>query len=368
MFKTAATTRNLGSYASAAAARAAKPVPHLLSMRDLTTPQIVSLVNSSLKLKHYAKNAGVTSAPSQPLKGQTLAVMFSKRSTRTRVSAESAMAYLGGHAMFLGSQDIQLGVNESLLDTAKVISSMVSGIMARVYKHEEVAELAKHSRVPVINALSDLYHPTQTLADLMTMHEATHADLVAQGKMGVDNHTDVYQVGIDQTLPGKKVAWIGDSNNILYDMLNAMPRLGVSVSIATPRGYQVPLELLEAAHKDASESKHGTSTTVEVSHDPVQALEGADFIVTDTWVSMGQESEKAARLRDFAGFQVSNELIKKSNPSANWKFMHCLPRKQEEVTDEVFYNQRRSIVFEEAENRKWTIMAALQAMLVDGHF
>ncbi|CAG8625279.1 5632_t:CDS:2 [Cetraspora pellucida] len=244
--------------------------------------------------------------------------------------------------MFLGSQDIQLGVNESLLDTSKVVSSMVDGIMARVGSHSDIETLAKYSTVPVINALSDKYHPTQILADLMTMHEVF-------GPQPKDESSYVaHLTHPKQTLPGLKVAWVGD---------------GVHLSVATPDGYNPAEEVVKIAQDEAVK----TNTKISFTHDPKEAVKDADVIVTDTWVSMGQESEKAKRLKDFAGYQVTSSLAKDGGAKSHWKFLHCLPRKQEEVTDEVitlgvFYSPR-SVVFQEAENRKWTILSVLDALL-----
>lgn len=286
--------------------------------------------------------------------------------------------------MFLGSQDIQLGVNESLLDTAKVVSSMVDGIMARVGHHSEVevsatypaewqawvAEvrpevptrlitcsdlryvlrktLAEHSTVPVINALSHLYHPSQILADLLTMLE-TYSSSPAEPSLS--------------SLRGLTVAWIGDSNNILNDMIVSFARLGINLRVATPKGYALDEAVIRTAEEGLSAERSGGSATKDVLQyfaDPLEAVKGADILVTDTWISMGQEAEKQQRLQDFAGFQITMDMAKKGGASKDWKFMHCLPRKQEEVDDEVFYSDR-SLVFPEAENRKWTIMAIFEA-------
>jgi len=264
-------------------------------------------------------------------------LMFSKRSTRTRVASESATALLGGHAMFLGASDIQLGVNETLLDTSKVISSMVDGIMARVGDHSEVIEIAKHSSVPVINALSSLYHPTQILADLQTLLE-THGPF------------NPYLT----SLSGLTVSWVGDSNNILNDMIVSFPRLGINLQIATPEGYEVDEGIVEMAVEGIR--REDGKGKLEVGHDPRRAVKGADVVVTDTWISMGQEDEKSERLKAFDGFQVTEKLCKEGEAKSDWKFMHCLPRKSEEVDDEVFYG-KRSLVFPQAENRKWTTMS-----------
>ncbi|KAJ2747307.1 ornithine carbamoyltransferase [Coemansia sp. BCRC 34301] len=316
----------------------------LITLGDYSAEQIAALVESAADFKHKTKNEGQAFHPDLPLQGQTIAMLFSKRSTRTRVASESSIAYLGGHAMFLGKDDIQLGVNESLRDSAQVISSMVNGIFARVGAHEEIRTLAKHSQVPVINALCDENHPTQILADLLTIWEVF-------GQRG-------RQAGsIFDVLRGLNVAWIGDANNIVYEMLAAMPKCGMNMSVCTPAKYPIPEPIRVRAQQDAQSA----SASVTYCHDPVAAVRGADIIVTDTWVSMGQEAEKAQRMIDFDGYQVSMDLAAKGNANKDWIFMHCLPRKPEEVTDEVFYSDR-SVVFQEAENRKWTILAAFNAL------
>ncbi|CEH17571.1 ornithine carbamoyltransferase [Ceraceosorus bombacis] len=337
--------------------------PHLLSLADLSVPQISSILERSAELKSIsrASDLAFSSSPAagkyqggrilpQSLQGKNVAVIFSKRSTRTRVASETSIASLGGHPLFLSSADIQLGVNESLFDTSKVVSSMCDGIMARVGGHEEVELLAKHSRVPVINALSARYHPTQILADLLTMLE----DPVIGGTSSAS---------LD-TLRGIKVAWIGDSNNILADMLVAFPRLGIHLSVATPQGDQYKKD--EIVWQDMQDGlKEETSYEkgkVEWGNDPLAAANNADIVVTDTWVSMGDESQKTQRLKDFSGFQITESLLQKAGAKKSARFMHCLPRKPDEVDDEVFYGPR-SIVFEEAENRKWTIMALFDRMI-----
>jgi ornithine carbamoyltransferase len=247
--------------------------------------------------------------------------------------------------MFLGSQDIQLGVNESLYDTSVVISSMVSGIIARVNAHEEVAEMAKHSSVPVINALSDLYHPLQTIADFLTVHEAFPAS------------TSGESLGLE----GLKIAWVGDANNVLFDLAIGAAKLGVTVSVATPKSYEIPSEMKQII---SSASPTGSGSFLTETNVPEEAIQGADIIVTDTWVSMGQEAEKQKRLKAFAGFQVTKELVERGGAREGWKFMHCLPRHPEEVSDEVFYSPA-SLVFQEAENRLWSAVAALEGFVVN---
>ncbi|KAJ2646673.1 ornithine carbamoyltransferase [Coemansia sp. RSA 1085] len=317
---------------------------NMISLGDYSAEQIAGLVESAAEIKHQAKHENQSFHPDQPLKGKTIALLFSKRSTRTRVASESSIAYLGGHAMFLGKDDIQLGVNESLRDSAQVISSMVDGIFARVGAHSEITEMARYSSVPVINALCDQNHPTQILADLLTIWEVF-------GKRKPQAQS------IFEVLGGLRVAWVGDANNIIYEMLAAMPKCGMHMSVCTPEKYPIPQQVKQQAKADAEQA----NVSVTYHTNPLEAVEGADIVVTDTWVSMGQESEKAQRLRDFAGYQVSMDMAQQGKANKDWIFMHCLPRKPEEVTDEVFYSDR-SVVFQEAENRKWTILAAFNAL------
>lgn len=235
--------------------------------------------------------------------------------------------------MFLGKDDIQLGVNESFYDTAKVVSSMSSAIVARVGPHSEILELSKHSSVPVINALCERFHPMQAIADLITIKEAFG--------------------GFD----GLKIAWIGDANNVLHDLAIAAVKVGITVSAATPREHPVDAEMKALIQKNIE-----SNARFETTNDPAEAVKDANVLVTDTWISMGQEEEKALRLKQFEGFQITSEMAKPA--SADWKFMHCLPRKPEEVSDEVFYSDR-SLVFKEAENRLYSAIAVLEAFVLN---
>lgn len=226
-------------------------------------------------------------------------------------------------------------VNESLYDTSVVISSMTSCMVARVGPHSDVATLAEHSTVPVINALSDDYHPLQIIADFLTIHEAFPARASGDSSLGLE---------------GLKLAWIGDSNNVLFDLATACVKLGVNISVASPEGYGIPDRMRQvinnAGQGVASAGKLSETTS------PEEAVKDADILVTDTWVSMGQEEEAQRRLKAFAGYQITNDLAKRGGAKPDWKFMHCLPRHPEEVADEVFYSPR-SLVFPEAENRLW---------------
>lgn len=323
---------------------------HLLSIADLSPLELTALVRNAHSHKQSIKSGSVPKSILGALTGKAVALTFSKRSTRTRVSTEGAVATMGGHPMFLGRDDIQLGVNESLYDTSVVISSMVSAIIARVGPHSDVADLAKHSSVPVINALSDLYHPMQTIADYLTIHEAFPSNRIPSRSV-------VPGLGLE----GLKIAWVGDANNVLYDLAIGAAKLGVEVAVATPAGYGIPSEMREII----KQSGNGASTApLMETHVPEEAVKDADIVVTDTWISMGQEQEKAERLQAFNGFQVTPELAKKGGAKPGWKFMHCLPRHSEEVSDQVFYSPR-SLVFQEAENRLWAAIAVLEAFVVN---
>lgn len=247
--------------------------------------------------------------------------------------------------MFLGKEDIQLGVNESLYDTSLVLSSMTSAIIARVGPHSDVADLAKYSAVPVINALSDLFHPLQIIADFLTVSE-----------------TAAPTSGPSLGLEGMKIAWVGDANNVLFDMAIAAAKLGINLAVATPKGYEIPASIREIIKSTAANSPR--AGMLEETNVPEEAVRNADILVTDTWVSMGQEEETAKRLSAFKGFQITSELAKRGGAKEGWQFMHCLPRHQEEVSDEVFYGPR-SVVFREAENRLWAAISALEAFVVN---
>ncbi|KAL8568819.1 hypothetical protein ACOMHN_035582 [Nucella lapillus] len=271
-----------------------------------------------------------------PLVGKNASMIFQKRSTRTRLSTESGMAALGGHAQFLGPDDAHIGVNESVKDTARVLSRMSDVILARVQHQEDLTVMADEASVPVISGLSDVYHPLQTLADFLTLQE----------------HFGYLQ--------GLKIAWVGDGNNVLHSLMMGCTKLGIDLSLATPPGYEADNAILQDAVKFAAAS--GCQLTV--TNDPLEAVYRADAIVTDTWVGMGQEQDRDRRLADFRGYQVSRRMLREAG--ADWVFLHCLPRKQEEeVTDDVFYDREHSLVWQEAENRKWTVMSVMLHVLRD---
>ncbi|KIY74210.1 ornithine carbamoyltransferase, partial [Cylindrobasidium torrendii FP15055 ss-10] len=347
---------------------APKP-PHLMTLADLTVSQIRGLISHAYQQKAISEvwmapqRSGSqskrlqTRMPSQSLFNKSVALLFSKRSTRTRIAAETSTTLLGGKTLFLGSEDIQLGVNESLRDSARVIGGMCQGIFARVGDHSEIEQLAKHSPVPVINALSSLWHPTQILADLLTLHEHAHLFSPApEPPLGATSARRRRGPAPLPRLPPLTVAYVGDSANVLHDMLVTYPRMGHTLRIASPAKYRAPKAVWDRV------VELGCQSNIHWSADPQEAVHGADVVITDTWISMGQEAEKEQRLKDFAGYQVTEKLCRDGGARDNWVFMHCLPRKQDEVDDEVFYGPR-SIVFPEADNRKWTIMAVFDKFI-----
>lgn len=303
----------------------------LLSISDLSREELVYIleVSKMLKGRYYA---GEVIIPL--LNGKTLAMIFQKPSTRTRVSFEVAMYQLGGYALYLNWNDLQLGRGESIADTARVLSRYVNGITARVLKHTDLEELAKYSSVPVINALSDLEHPCQALADVLTIWE----------KKG--------------RLEGIKLAFVGDgSDNVLHSLLLACAKLGINISIATPPGYEPKKEVLRIAEEEGS--RYGS--LIEIVREPEVAVRGADVIYTDVWVSMGQESERAKRISDLSRYRVTVDLMKLAKEDAI--FMHCLPaRRGEEVVDEVI-DGKWSVVWDQAENRLHVQKALLSLLL-----
>ena len=267
----------------------------------------------------------------KPLAGKTLAMIFMKSSTRTRVSFEVGTYQLGGHALFLSPRDVQLGRGEPVRDTARVLSRYVDGIMIRTFAHDEVEELAKYATVPVINGLTDLLHPCQILADLLTMRQ----------------HVGGWE--------GKRVAWIGDGNNMANSWINAAWRLGFELVLACPEGYDPDPAILQRAQRD--------NPAIRLVRDPREAASGADVVNTDVWASMGQEEEQKQRERAFAGYAVDAELMSLATHDAI--FLHCLPaHRGEEVTDDVLEGAQ-SRVWDEAENRLH-VQKAIMAMLMGG--
>ncbi len=301
----------------------------LLTLHDVTVPEIDFLLEEASRIKALQK-AGI---PHPYLQGKTLAMIFQKSSTRTRVSFEVAMFQLGGHALFLSPRDIQMGRGESVADTAKVLSRMVDGIMIRTYAQSEVEELAEHATVPVINGLTDLTHPCQILADLLTIKE----------------HKG--------TLKGLKLAYVGDGNNIVHSLLYGCAKVGMHISVATPEGYEPKAEVVQLAQQAAQE----TGAEIAILTDPIQAVTDADVVVTDVWASMGQEAEQQEREKAFAAYQVNKELC--SRAKSDFIFLHCLPaHRGEEVTAEII-DGPHSVVWDEAENRLHAQKAVLATLL-----
>ncbi|MBI3272133.1 MAG: ornithine carbamoyltransferase [Planctomycetes bacterium] len=302
---------------------------HFLSLRDFSGEEIRQMLDTArlLKLEHYAGRR-------QPLlAGKTIALVFQKPSTRTRVSFEAGVAQLGGTALYLGSNDLQLSRGESIADTARVVSRYVDGIVARVYAHADVVELAEHSRVPVVNGLSDFSHPCQILADLLTVEEK-------RGPMA-----------------GKKVAWVGDGNNVAHSWLFGGAKLGCHVAVAAPRGYEPSPEVVAASAEDARRAGGSVTVTTE----PAEAARDADVLVTDVWVSMGQEKEREARLRTFRPYQVNASLLALARKDA--LVLHCLPaHRGEELTAELI-DGPSSAIWDEAENRLHAQKALLTLLL-----
>jgi len=301
----------------------------LISLHDLTAKEVEDLLKLGLKLKAELKQG----IPHPILKGKTLGMIFTKSSTRTRVSFEVGMTQLGGYPLFLSSNDIQLGRGESIHDTAKVLERFLDGIMIRTYAHSDVIELAEEANIPVINALTDLLHPCQVLADLMTAYEH-------KGR-----------------LEGLKFAYIGDGNNMAHSIMYGCAKAGLDCAIATPEQYQCDAEVVANAKDDFKKSGRALLITT----DPVEAIRNADVVYTDTWVSMGQEEEKAERLKIFTPYTVDAKLF--ANAKADAVFMHCLPAyRGYEVTEDVI-DGPRSVIFDEAENRLHAQKAVMATLM-----
>jgi len=283
---------------------------HLIDFDNLSFKELQNIIDYAMSLKKE-HNEGIIN---DSLKNKTLAMIFDKSSTRTRISFEAGMTQLGGHALFLSNKDIQLGRGEPIIDSAIVISSMVDAVTLRISSHEDIIEFSKHSNKPVINALSDLSHPCQLLADLMTFQEHRGS------------------------IKGKKVAWIGDGNNVCQTYMQASEIFGFELTIATPNGYEPNQSFVENYQKN-----------VDYCTNPMDACEAADLVVTDVWASMGKESEQKQRESAFKGYQVNQKMISTLNSDA--LFMHCLPaHRGEEVSADVI-DGKQSAVWDEAENR-----------------
>ncbi len=301
---------------------------HLLTIGDLDAPTLHALIADARACK-----ADPSSVHGQ-LTGRTVLMHFTKASTRTRVSVETAVVRLGGHPIFTRGDELQLGRGEPIGDTAQVLSRMCDAIFIRTFAHADVEELARHATIPVVNALTDAHHPLQALADLMTIEEHLGA------------------------LPGKTIAWIGDGNNVFHSLAQAAALAGMHIRIAAPEGYDADPEVMAATALIAAE--YGGSVT-EL-RDPAEAVAGADIVVTDVFVSMGEEAQTKAKLEAFRGYQVDSRLMAQASSSAI--FLHCLPaHRGEEVSGEVI-DGPQSVVWDEAENRLHTTVAVLRHLLV----
>ena len=290
---------------------------HLISLYDCTTEEIEKILKLAIKLKADNK-AGITH---HILKGKSLGMIFAKSSTRTRVSFEVGMYQLGGQALYLNNNDIQMGRGESIYDTANVLSRFLDGIMIRTFDHQDVLDLAKYGSISIINGLTDLLHPCQILADLQTVYEH-------KGKLN-----------------GLKVCYVGDGNNISNSLLYGCTKMSMDISVATPVGYECDALVTERAKEMAKQ----TGSCVVITNDPSEAMQNADVVITDTWVSMGQESEKQERIKIFKDYTVTEQLFSKAKDDAI--FMHCLPAyRGYEVVPEII-DGPHSVIFDEAENR-----------------
>lgn len=299
----------------------------LISIHDLTAAQVAHLFDLAAAMKAAPKDYR------KALDGKVLAMIFEKSSTRTRVSFETGMFQLGGLAQFLSSRDIQIGRGEPISDTARVLSRYVDGIMARTFAHATVTDLAKYASVPVVNGLTDLLHPCQALTDYFTMRE------------------------VFGDLRGLKLAYVGDGNNMAHSLMYGGAKVGVNVAVAAPAGYEPSAEVVANARADAA----AAGTTLLVTRSVEEAVAGAHVVYTDVWASMGQEAEQAKRVKDFAGWTVTNATMALADPKA--VFMHCLPaHRGEEVAAEVC-DGPRSVIYDEAENRLHVQKAILATLM-----
>lgn len=300
-----------------------------LTLRDFSGDEIVGLVELGLQLKKELKEG----VPHPHLAGKSLAMIFQKASTRTRMAFEVGMYQLGGQAIYLNANDLQIGRGEPLKDTARVLSRFVDGILIRTFAHEDVETLAEYADIPIINGLTDTYHPTQVIADLMTIQEHKGS------------------------LKGLTMAYVGDGNNMSHSLMIGCAAVGMSIRVATPKGYTPDTEIVEFAQKLAVE----TGAQVTVGDNMKEALTGVDIVYTDTWASMGQEDEKDARAKAFAEFQIDEAAMAYAAPDAI--FLHCLPAYRGfEVTEEVIEGSQ-SVVFDEAENRLHAHKAIMVAVM-----
>lgn len=295
---------------------------HFLTLLDLNPEELNGLIERAIEMKRDL----VQIRQREPFKNQVMGMIFEKSSTRTRASFETGMVQLGGHAMFLSPRDTQLGRGEPIEDSARVLSSMVDIIMLRTFEHQKIQRFAQYSSVPVINALTDDYHPCQLLADIQTFVE---------------------QRG---SIQGKSVAWIGDGNNMCHSYINAARQFDFELRIACPEGFEPNSELV-AANKNR----------VVLNRNPEDAAKGADLLVTDVWASMGQEDEQSHRLEQFKNYQVNAELMSHANSEA--LFMHCLPAHRGEEVSEELMDDPKAVIWDEAENRLHAQKALIEFLL-----
>lgn len=297
---------------------------HFLTLMDLSPQELAYLIDRSITIKRELADNGPVYTP---LKNRTLAMIFEKSSTRTRVSFETGMTQFGGHALFLSPRDSQLGRGEPVGDTARVLSEMVDAVMIRTFSHDSIESFADASSIPVINALSDDYHPCQLLADVQTWTEARGP------------------------VKAKTAVWVGDGNNMCHSWINAACQFDFNLRIACPEGFEPDQEILDAA-----------GSRVEIFRDPQAAVEGAHLITTDVWASMGQEEEQTARMVSFAGFQVNEAMLDSADREV--VFLHCLPAHRGEEVSETLLDDPRALVWQEAGNRLHAQKALLEFLMV----
>jgi len=299
---------------------------HLLKMMDLSQEEIIDILNLADQLKYELKHG----IPHPHLKGKTLGMIFQKSSTRTRVSFETGMYQLGGYPLFLSANDLQIGRGEPVQDTARVLSRYLDGIMIRTFAQKEVEDLAEYGSIPIINGLTDLSHPCQVLADLMTIRE--------------------FRGSFD----GLKMCYIGDGNNMANSLITGCLKVGMTVSAACPEGYRPDAEVMSYAE---------STGRFTITDKPLEAAKGADVLITDVWASMGQESEAQERKKVFAGYQINDDIMAVANEKA--MVLHCLPaHREEEITAKVFEAHAEEI-FEEAENRLHAQKAVMVRLMAD---
>ncbi|MDP2211413.1 MAG: ornithine carbamoyltransferase [Candidatus Aquicultor sp.] len=302
---------------------------NILSLKNYSQDEIYGLLAKAMELKRQLKSG----LPHRYLESKTIAMIFHKPSSRTRVSFEVATSHLGVHPIFMRDEEIQLGVREPIGDMGRVLEGYVDAVVIRTFAQSDVEELAAKTEIPVINALTDAYHPMQSLADLMTILE------------------------LKDRLTGLKLAYIGDGNNVAHSLLVVAGKLGINMTIACPKGYEPDAEVVDFARAQIRNLNH----KITVTDDPFEAADDADVIYTDVWASMGQEAEREERIKTFRPYQVNSEIMAEAKPTAI--FMHCLPaHRGEEVTDEVI-ESAQSVVFQQSENRLHTAKAALVSII-----